>query len=205
MSETYTTDGRNMSPRIKTTEDAVRFLVGWMRENFIQDRTFTRYIETRLATDFAFQLAHAILAAPRASAEQIYQIRAEQHRMSYRQALDDAAKVCEEYGDMTGAEKDSALLVGKVDLSNAMSGEPRAARFLREAILALSIAPHNANVSMDRTKIDTSPGHVDGVDGSITKAKCGECLGTGSAEGSGGALIPCLACRPRTAITNGAK
>lgn len=56
---------------------------------------------------------------------------------AYRMGLEDAAKLCDEYGDLMHAEKDSALLVGKVDLSNAMSGEPRAATFLAEAIRAL--------------------------------------------------------------------
>ncbi|GAC1610286.1 MAG: hypothetical protein NVS3B3_18660 [Aquirhabdus sp.] len=51
--------------------------------------------------------------------------------------LEEAAKVCDEYEDITVTEKDSALLLGMVDLSNAMSGEPRAARFLSEAIRSL--------------------------------------------------------------------
>lgn len=53
-------------------------------------------------------------------------------------ALERAAQVCDEYGDLMAAEKDSALLVGKVDLSNAMSGEPRAAGFLANAIRKLA-------------------------------------------------------------------
>jgi hypothetical protein len=56
---------------------------------------------------------------------------------AWKDALERAAQVCEEYGDLTAAEKDSALLVGKVDLSNAMSGEPRAADFLAKAIRGL--------------------------------------------------------------------
>jgi hypothetical protein len=52
-------------------------------------------------------------------------------------ALEEAAKVCDEYGALASAEKDSALLVGKIELSNTMSGEPRAAEFLASAIRAL--------------------------------------------------------------------
>jgi hypothetical protein len=52
-------------------------------------------------------------------------------------SLELAAQLCDEYGDLAAAEKDSALLVGKVELSNAMSGEPRAAEFLAKAIRAL--------------------------------------------------------------------
>lgn len=54
-----------------------------------------------------------------------------------RQALERAALLCDEYGALMASEKDSALLVGKVDLSNAMSGEPRAAEFIARAIRAL--------------------------------------------------------------------
>jgi hypothetical protein len=52
--------------------------------------------------------------------------------------LERAAQLCDEYRDLAAAEKDSALLVGKVDLSNAMSGEPRAAEFLANAIRKLA-------------------------------------------------------------------
>jgi len=62
-------------------------------------------------------------------------------REAWRAALERAALLCDEYGDLTAAEKDSALLVGKVDLSNAMSGEPRAAEFLAKAIRALKEQP----------------------------------------------------------------
>jgi hypothetical protein len=54
---------------------------------------------------------------------------------------DMAAQLCDEYGSLIAAEKDSALLVGKVELSNAMSGEPRAAEFLAKAIRALKDQP----------------------------------------------------------------
>jgi hypothetical protein len=54
-----------------------------------------------------------------------------------RQALERAAHLCDEYGALMANEKDSALLVGKLDLSNAMSGEPRAAEFLAKSIRAL--------------------------------------------------------------------
>jgi hypothetical protein len=60
---------------------------------------------------------------------------------SRRAALEEAAKVCDEYGELSAAEKDSALLVGKIELSNAMSGEPRAAEFLANAIRALAKEP----------------------------------------------------------------
>jgi hypothetical protein len=55
-----------------------------------------------------------------------------------RAALESAALLCDEYGELSASEKDSALLVGKVHLSNAMSGEPRAASFLSAAIRALA-------------------------------------------------------------------
>lgn len=44
------------------------------------------------------------------------------------------AKVCEEMHDHYSALKDTALLNGDVDLSNASSGEPRACEFLATAI-----------------------------------------------------------------------
>lgn len=44
------------------TDQAREFLVGWMRENFPTDRTFTRYINDKLAGDFAWQLATALAA-----------------------------------------------------------------------------------------------------------------------------------------------
>lgn len=44
------------------------------------------------------------------------------------------AKVCEEMHDHYSALKDTALLNGDVDLSNASSGEPRACEFLAAAI-----------------------------------------------------------------------
>lgn len=44
------------------------------------------------------------------------------------------AKVCEEMHDHYSALKDTALLNGNVDLSNASSGEPRACEFLAAAI-----------------------------------------------------------------------
>lgn len=47
-----------------TTDQARDFLVKWMRANFQTDRTFTDYIMSRLAGDFAWQLATALAAAP---------------------------------------------------------------------------------------------------------------------------------------------
>ena len=44
------------------------------------------------------------------------------------------AKVCDELGDYWSAYKDTALLNGDVDLSNAASGEPRAATAIAAAI-----------------------------------------------------------------------
>jgi hypothetical protein len=46
------------------------------------------------------------------------------------------AKVCDELGEHWGDYKDTALLNGDVDLSNAASGEPRAAARLATAIRA---------------------------------------------------------------------
>lgn len=51
--------------------------------------------------------------------------------------LEKTACICDEYGLLMSAEKDSALLAGKLELSNAMSGEPRAAAFLAQAIRQL--------------------------------------------------------------------
>jgi hypothetical protein len=51
--------------------------------------------------------------------------------------IERCAALCDEYGELMASEKDSALLVGKIDLSNAMSGEPRAASFLAGAIRKL--------------------------------------------------------------------
>lgn len=56
---------------------------------------------------------------------------------AWNAALDAAEKLCDEYEQITATEKDSAILVGKVDLSIAMSGEPRAARFIAEKVRAL--------------------------------------------------------------------
>jgi hypothetical protein len=46
------------------------------------------------------------------------------------------AKVCDEMREHWSDYKDTALLNGDVELSNAASGEPRAAEFLAQAIRA---------------------------------------------------------------------
>lgn len=51
---------------IKTTDDARAYVAAWMQSNFPTDRTFHRYIEERLAGDFAFQLANALALQPAA-------------------------------------------------------------------------------------------------------------------------------------------
>lgn len=47
------------------------------------------------------------------------------------------AKVCEELGDHWSAYKDTALLNGDIELSNAASGESRAAEAIATVIRAL--------------------------------------------------------------------
>lgn len=49
---------------------------------------------------------------------------------------EECAKVCDETEEHWSAYKDAALLNGDTDLSNAASGEPRAARFIAERIRA---------------------------------------------------------------------
>lgn len=54
-------------------------------------------------------------------------------------AIEAAVKICDEMAVHYAAYKDTALLNGDIDLSNAASGEPRAAEFLAGAIRALAI------------------------------------------------------------------
>lgn len=51
--------------------------------------------------------------------------------------LEEAARICDEMEQHYSDYKDTALLNGDVDLSNAASGEPRACRFIAERIRAL--------------------------------------------------------------------
>jgi hypothetical protein len=58
-------------------------------------------------------------------------------------ALEEAAKVCDEMEQHYSDYKDTALLNGDVDLSNAASGEPRACRFIAAAIRSLRTTSPN--------------------------------------------------------------
>lgn len=50
---------------------------------------------------------------------------------------EECAKVCDELEEHYSGYKDTALLNGDIELSNASSGEPRACRFLAEHFRAL--------------------------------------------------------------------
>lgn len=55
-----------------------------------------------------------------------------------RRTIEKCAQVCDEMLVHYTDYKDTALLNGDIDLSNAASGEPRACEFLAEAIRALA-------------------------------------------------------------------
>jgi len=57
---------------------------------------------------------------------------------SRKQALAEMATICEELESHYSAYKDTALLNGDVDLSNAASGEPRACRAIAEQVARLA-------------------------------------------------------------------
>jgi len=59
-------------------------------------------------------------------------------RGAVEQERERCARICDEMGEHWSAYKDTALLNGDVDLSNAASGEPRAAEALARLIRAAS-------------------------------------------------------------------
>lgn len=91
------------------------------------------------------------------------------------EALEEAALVCDEMGEHWAAYKDTALLNGDVALSNAASGEPRAAEFLAKAIRNLITKSCSCGVNGACSKcykgpvidIQSQPSSTDGRDAEL--------------------------------------